>query len=146
MDVKERRRDLPKNEVARIVVDEGALRTKTLVNGSTSHENLTYKTERESRQSGDGVYKCADTKHIQIQGCDDKVPDKVSNSKSSNQATAASVSPHTAISIHVHTFLICKEDPKSDAANEQGLEHGNNMCIPVESFLSREVRIMLRSK
>lgn len=87
-----------------------------------------------------------DTEHVEIETCDEQVPDKVSSSHRLDHGAGARVAPNALLPVHIPTFVVNENNPDSKAVDEAALDHGYDMSIPVETLLPREFRVVVASQ
>lgn len=107
---------------------------------------MPYESETIGRQGSNSVGQCADSKNAEIHRSDDEIPDEVTKGKCLYQSSSTRVSPHAAIYVHLHALLVSEHDPQSQDVDEDALEEGDDMSVPVDLLLPRQLRIMLGSQ
>ena len=146
MDVQERRGELVEYEVASIIIDKWFLPEQSVIYGVKSTIGVeAYESEAEDGQCGNGMSQGANAEDIQVHGSDEKIPNEITDSHRLKQSWRSRISPDTTFSVHGAAFLVYPLDPQSESIDEDALDHGNNMSMPVEPFTARKLGVVLRS-
>ena len=85
----------------------------------------------------------ANSEDVQIEACDEQVPNKVACRQGLNQGASAVVCPDSVIPFHALALIIHGNYPYSEDINEATLSHGDYMSVPVEAPLARQLGVVL---
>jgi len=106
----------------------------------------TYEAERIDEQRSDGMGQGAEAEDIEVQAGDEEIPYEVAGGQSLNHARSARVSPHALLPVHGAALVVDEHDPDGETVDEDALEHGDDVGVPVETPLARQLGIVARSK
>jgi hypothetical protein len=86
---------------------------------------------------------CSQAKNVEMKTRNDQIPNKVTSGQGLNKAGGARVAPDALLPVHALTLLVPKHDPQGEAVDEDALNHGDDVGVPVEPALTWELRIVL---
>lgn len=158
VDVQEGSREFVKNERKAVVISKGPLLHTRIssspillfpwpevsgVRSSKIKEWNTYKANASHCQRANRVQQSAESRQRNVLGGYLQIPQEISCGKSLNHATCGRVSPQPAHPVHLLPFRVSEDDPEGGRVDEQSLDHGHPVDVPVQSRAPVEVVVHL---
>lgn len=105
-----------------------------------------YEAEEKDCAGRNGVCKHARAEDVDVPCAHEQIPHEVATSQTLKEAQGAIVAPDLASPVHVIAVCVVVHDPQSGRVDEQALDHGNDMYIPVEARTVVEGAVSLREE